>query len=285
MHILLTNDDGILAPGLAAMYRALTSLGPVTVAAPESVQSASAHAITVGTAMTVRRIHVHNEFHGWSIGGRPADCVKLAVHELADPKPDFVVSGMNDGANVSINVLYSGTVAAAAEGALLGLPAVAVSLQRGEESDFDRAAAIARRIIDVLLSHGAFPTLSEGGGKSSTNKARDVPFGPPPLERTGHPSGSLININIPAMRPGYPKGVRVATQAIQVMEDRYDRRDNPDGSRQYFLGGDFGEPTGGRETDLHALSEGYAVVTPLHVDLTDQSHLASLEAIPWPDLT
>jgi 5'-nucleotidase len=251
----LTNDDGILAPGLAAMYRALAPLGRVTVAAPDSAQSASAHAITVAAALAVQRIHVHNEFHGWSIGGRPADCVKLAVHELAEPpRPDLVVSGINDGANVSINVLYSGTVAAAAEGALLGFPAVAVSLQRGAESDFDRAASIARRIIDALLADGISP-------------------------------GSLVNVNIPALQPGCPKGVRVATQAVQVMEDHYERRDSPDGTRQYFLGGDFGEPAGDRETDLHALSKGYAVVTPLQVDLTDQSRLKSLEGVEWPDFS
>ncbi len=251
MHILLSNDDGILAPGLAAMYRALVHRGKVTVAAPDSVQSAMGHAITVGQEIEVRRVHVHNEFHGWRVAGRPADCVKLAACELVDDTPDLVVSGINDGANVSINVLYSGTVAAAAEGALLGFPAVAVSLERGREPDFARAAAIADRIIDVLLADGISP-------------------------------GHLININIPDLTSGRPKGVRVATQATQVMEDRYDRRDLPGDVRRYALHGDFADPAGARETDLHALHEGYVVVTPLHVDLTDQRRLPILDILEWP---
>lgn len=253
MRILLTNDDGILAPGLAAMYHALTDLGAVTVAAPDSAQSATAHGITVREAMNVRRIHVDNTFHGWSVGGRPADCVKLAVHELVEDKPDLVVSGINDGANVSINVLYSGTVAAAAEGALLGIPAVAVSLERGEETDFNRAAAIARRVLDVLLA-------------------------------TGIAAGTLVNVNIPALKPGRPRGVRVAEQALQMMEDRYSRREGPEGVRQYTLDGWMAKPVGDEETDLHALHEGFVAVTPLHIDLTDRARLATMRAITWPTI-
>jgi len=251
VHILLSNDDGILAPGIAAMHRALTDLGDVTVAAPDSVQSAMAHAITVRQAIHVRRLSVQHQFSGWSVGGRPADCVKLAVCELVETKPDLVVSGINDGANVSINVLYSGTVAAAAEGALLGIPAIAVSLERGGEADFDRAAMIARQIIDVLLNEGVGP-------------------------------GDLINVNIPALDRDRPKGVRVASQALQMMEDRYVRRDSPDGVRQYWLDGEFAEPVGEAETDLHALSEGYVVVTPLKIDLTDAHRLTLLGDLSWP---
>ena len=251
MHILLCNDDGILAPGLAAMYRALADLGTVTVAAPDSAQSATAHSITVRQAINVRRIHVQHAFSGWSVGGSPADCVKLAVHELVESRPDLVVSGINDGANVSANVLYSGTVAAAAEGTLLGLPAIAVSLQRGPETDFDRAASIARRIIDTLLADHLAP-------------------------------GRLVNVNIPSLRPGLPKGIRVAAQALQVMEERYERREGPEGVCQYLLDGEFPQPVDARETDLHALMDGYVVVTPLKVDLTDRARLDTLAALDWP---
>ena len=252
MHILLSNDDGIVAPGLAAMYRALQTLGTVTVAAPDSVQSASGHAITVGRPLRARWIHVHNEFYGWSVDGRPADCVKLAVRELVESKPDLVVAGINDGANVSINVLYSGTVAAAAEGALLGIPAIAVSLARGEETDFDRAAAVVRPVIDRLLAFGLA-------------------------------LGQLINVNVPTLSPGRPLGVRTAVQATQTMEDRYARREDPGGGCEYYLEGDFAEPAGEHETDLHALTAGHVVVTPLQVDLTDRTLLARLEEIDWPD--
>ncbi len=251
MHILLSNDDGILAPGLAAMHGALASLGNVTVAAPDSVQSAMAHAITVRQAIHVRRVSVQHQFSGWSVGGRPADCVKLAVCELTETRPDLVVSGINDGANVSINVLYSGTVAAAAEGALLGIPAIAVSLERGGDADFDRAATIARQVIDVLLDAGIA-------------------------------GGDLININIPALDRDRPKGIRVARQAIQMMVDRYEQRESPDGVRQYWLDGEFAEPVGDVETDLHALSEGYVVVTPLKIDLTDARRLTLFGDLSWP---
>ncbi len=250
MNILLSNDDGILAPGISAMYDGLEGLGHITVAAPDSVQSATAHGITVLQAINVQQIHVHDRFHGWSVGGRPADCVKIAVAELMDRKPDLVVSGINDGANVSINVLYSGTVAAAAEGALLGFPAVAVSMERSPEMHFAEAARIARRVIDRLLETGLKP-------------------------------GELVNVNIPSLKRGQPKGIRVATQALTGMVDHYIVTENPDGSRHYVLDGDFPEMEHGHETDLHALSEGYVVITPLHCDLTDIRRLDRMERIDW----
>ncbi len=250
MNILLSNDDGILAPGILAMYEVLADTGEVTVAAPDSVQSASAHGITILRAVNVQKVHVHDRFYGWSVGGRPADCVKIAVAELMEHRPDLVVSGINDGANVSINVLYSGTVAAAAEGALLGFPAVAISLERGPEMDFAEAARIARGVIDRLLA-------------------------------TGLKAGELVNINIPALHRGGPKGVRVATQALTGMVDRYIVTELADGSRQYVLDGGFAELEHGHETDLHALSEGYVVVTPLQCDLTDYKRLEQWERTDW----
>src|SRR5438270_13119490 len=128
MLILLTNDDGIQAPGIVAMYRELTRLGEVHVIAPETVQSATGHGITVATPMLTNRITVENTFTGIAVDGRPADCVKLAVAKLLPRQPDLVVSGINSGANTGINVIYSGTIAAAIEAAFLGLPAIATSL-------------------------------------------------------------------------------------------------------------------------------------------------------------
>jgi 5'/3'-nucleotidase len=254
MKFLLSNDDGILAPGLAAMYRALRTRGDVVVAAPDSVQSAMGHAITINKAVAVRRVHVNNDFHGFSISGRPADCVKLAVSQLLDDPPDVVVSGINDGANVGINVFYSGTVAAAAEGALLGFPAVAVSLERGPEMNFDRAAAIAIDVIQTLLVGSLSP-------------------------------GQLVSINIPELHDGLPKGVRVAVQAKHGMRDAYDVQDLGDGVRQYSLFGEYLPLEPGHETDLHALNEGYVVVTPLRIDMTDHQRLVQLESLDWPPMT
>lgn len=250
MHILLTNDDGILAPGLAAMHRQLTALGEVSVAAPDTVQSAAAHAITIDAPLTAARLHVHHEFYGWSIAGRPADCVKLAVAKLIQPRPDLVVSGINDGANVSINVLYSGTVAAAAEGAMLGIPAIAVSLERGPELDFDWAARIARGLIERAVARPLQP-------------------------------GQLLNINIPDLSHGRPKGVKVVGQSIRKMDEVYERRDGPGGSTQYYLEGYFGDLNDEAETDLKAIVGGYVSVTPLHVDLTAREQLDDVANRDW----
>lgn len=245
MHILLSNDDGILAPGLAALRTELAGLGEVSVVAPDSPQSAAAHGITVSGPVAVRRVHVQDEFFGYAVQGRPADCVKLGVAQLLESPPDLVVSGINDGANVSINVLYSGTVAAAAEGALLGFPAVAVSLQLGVERDFRLAAQVAMGIIRSLLAQGIGP-------------------------------GDLININVPDLTPGPPRGVRVVPQATRMMEDNFVRYGAPDGRDYYWLkGGEFkhADPT---NSDLDALQERYVAVTPLHFDLTQYNMMDRL---------
>src|SRR6476661_1201807 len=159
MLILLTNDDGIRAPGLLAIYRELTSLGEVHVVAPETVQSATGHGITLSTPLLTSRVTVEGLFTGTAVDGRPADCVKLAVAKILPRAPDLVVSGMNMGANVGINVIYSGTVAAAIEAAFLGLPAVAVSLYLRNEipADYPRTAALARQTISQILAAGLGP--------------------------------------------------------------------------------------------------------------------------------
>src|ERR1051325_7199892 len=145
MLILLTNGDGIQAPGIVAMYRELVALGEVQVVAPETVQSATGHGITISTPLLTNRVTVQDVFTGTAVDGRPADCVKLAIDQILPRRPDLVVSGMNSGVNVGINVIYSGTVAAAIEAAFLGLPSIAVSLHlNGErEPDYDSAARIA----------------------------------------------------------------------------------------------------------------------------------------------
>ena len=157
MHLLLTNDDGILAPGLEALYRAVTDLGHVDVVAPDDSQSGVGHAISVLKPLLVRRLHVNNLFHGWSVAGRPADCVKLAMNDLLAERPDLVLSGINAGANTGINVLYSGTIAGAVEAALFGVPAIAFSLELSDELDFAMAGRVARRILDAILAAQPVP--------------------------------------------------------------------------------------------------------------------------------
>ncbi len=245
MRILLTNDDGVLAPGLLAMYRTLRELGRVSVVAPDSAQSAVAHAITVQAPLVMRRVHVQDELFGYAVDGRPADCVKLALRELLDEQPDLVISGINDGANVGINVLYSGTVAAAAEGAFFGVPSIAVSLEHGRELDFERAAGVAYRVIDRVLDRGLAP-------------------------------GQLINLNIPALGKERPRGLKVVPQSTQAMEDRYERQARPDGGDCYWLQGDFADPAGQVDTDLHAIRDGYVAITPLHFDMTHAEQLEQM---------
>jgi len=263
MRILLTNDDGVGAAGLIAMYRELASLGEVTVVAPASCQSAVSHAITIPAPVTVSRVRVDGLFDGYSVDGRPADCVKIALHALLESRPDLIVSGINDGANVSINVLYSGTVAGAAEGALAGIPAVAVSLERdatgspcGTPDRFERAAAIARSLIQRLLEQdGAF--VSNG---------RPAP---------------LLNVNIPALRPGVPKGVRVVRQSTQLMLDSYAREELADGRWSFRLEGRFADHNEEPATDLGSLRAGYVAITPLTLDRTHDGLLRRLAGVDF----
>ena len=247
MRILLTNDDGILAPGLVALYRELTALGQVTIVAPTTPQSAVGHAISVSQPLFMQEILVTEGIRGHSVDGRPADCVKVAVLELmkSDP-PDLVVSGINHGENVGINVLYSGTVAAAVEGAFYGIPAVAFSLAFAEQMDFQAAARLARGILAQVTS---------------------------PARRTG----LLLSVNFPDLSQGPPKGLRVCRMSIRPTEESLIRRLDPRGRPYYWMSGGF-VPTGQPHPDCDqvALADGYATVTPLKFDLTDSPRLADL---------
>ena len=245
MLILLTNDDGIRAPGLVAMYRELAKVHDVDVIAPETVQSATGHGITMATPLLTSRVRVEDAFEGVAVDGRPADCVKLAIDKLCPRRPDLVVSGMNSGTNVGINVIYSGTVAAAIEAAFLGLPAIAVSLylRNDVETNYGRAALYAMRTIDQILRMGLGP-------------------------------GQVATINIPALRPDQePAGVRFVRQCTRPWADTYERRQDPKG-RDYFWNTSvfrLGETE--RDTDVAALRDGFITVTPLQFDLTDHGTL------------
>jgi 5'-nucleotidase len=245
MLILLTNDDGIYAPGIAAMYRELIRLGEVIVVAPESVQSASGHGITITTPLLTSKVTIENGFSGIAVDGRPADCVKLAVNQLLGRQPDLVVSGLNAGANVGINVVYSGTVAAAIEAAFLGLPAIAVSLflKKDVPTDFAPAAHIGRQTIESILARGL-------------------------------PGGQVLNINVPALSAGeQPAGVRIVRQCTRAWVDTYERRQDPRGRDYYWNSSIFTLGDTDDDTDVAALRENFVTVTPLQFDLTDQSLL------------
>ena len=257
MRILLSNDDGILAPGLAALHGAMCDLGEATVVAPSSPQSAAGHSITLKTPLVVHRVQVNDSpspFWGNSVDGRPADCVRLAVRKLLAQWPDLVLSGINAGANVGVNVFYSGTVAAAAEAAMLGIPAVAFSAgyeQSAEEIDYVRAGAISRWVLDRLLAEG--------------------------LHR-----GDLINVNIPSPRAGWPLGVRVVPQSTAELDDIYHQAVDSMGRDSYRLGDGYTFAQHLENTDVACLADGYVTITPLHVDMTLYSRMNRLAEIDWP---
>lgn len=251
MRILITNDDGILAPGIEALYQAVKDLGEVHVVAPATPQSAVGHAITLRTPIQVHHVHVNNVFHGWSVDGRPADCVKLAIREILTEKPDFVLSGINAGANTGINTLYSGTVAGAAEGALFDIPSMAFSLELSDELDFPLAGKIARRVFQSFLS--ALP-----------------------------PGGTCLSVNIPSLDQGMPRGIRCCRQSIDTIEETYNKQVDAHDQRVYWLSERLPEmPDTAEDTDIAAVRDRYVAVTPLRFDLTDTTRLAEIARWTW----
>lgn len=252
MRILLTNDDGIDAIGLKVLYRSLQSLGDIQVIAPADVQSATGHAITFHRPVqaekrTVRDAQGRELFTGYAVHGRPADCVKLAVHHLLDDpsRVDLVVSGMNAGANVGVNVFYSGTVGAAREGAIWGLPSLAVSLHIGkmERTEFDRAADLARQVIDRVLAE---PMAAH----------------------------SLVNINLPVTEPGRScRGIKVAPICTSRIIEQYEPLELQ--GRCHYQAApifDFHQRIPGSDVDV--LFDGYVAVTPMSFDATCHGSLA-----------
>lgn len=239
--ILLTNDDGIRAPGIAAMYRQIKNMGEVHVIAPETVQSATGHGITLDVPLLTSKVKVEGLFDGISVHGRPADCVKVAVDQLLPRKPDLVISGMNAGANAGIAVLYSGTVAAAIEAAFLGLPSIAVSMhfEPKKEPAFDWCAQMAMEAIDRVLKAGLGPH-------------------------------QVANINVPALDPGVrPRGTKLVRQCTVPWIDSYEKRTDPRGREYFWNLSYFSFGTSEDETDMAALRDGYLTITPLQFDLTN----------------
>lgn len=251
MRILLTNDDGIYAPGLLALYRELSQFDDVSVVAPAGVQSGGSHAITIRHPVLWSTVTVGDILRGTSVEGTPADCVKLAIHSLLPQKPDLVVSGINAGLNTGIHVLYSGTVAAAVEGAIHGCPAVAVSFELYRDMNFAQAARVAGAIMNRI-------------------------------QQIGYRPGTVYNINIPELRPGYPRGVRVVPQSTARMDERIEHRNDPNGREYYWLTGDFKSIGDEGDTDRRAISEGFVTVTPLHFNLTETGLLCAMRDWTWP---
>lgn len=242
MRILLTNDDGIYAPGLAALEAELRELGDVTVIAPQVEQSGVSHTITFLQPLIVQEVHRDGKMYGRAVSGSPADCVRLAMLELCKPAPDLVISGLNGGSNTGINVLYSGTVAAAIEGAFFNVTSIACSFDVEGTPDFLRAARYAARTVKELLARGI-------------------------------PTGSLWNVNVPRTGLGEPRGVRFVPMGLERDRDTVERRTDPRG-RNYFWSGLLSVNENHLpDSDVVALGEGFITVTPLQFDLTHRAHL------------
>jgi 5'-nucleotidase len=253
MLILLTNDDGITAPGIVALYRELTRLGEVHVVAPETVQSATGHGITLTTPLLTQKMTVEDTYTGIAVDGRPADCVKLAVAQLLPRQPDLVVSGMNAGANTGINVIYSGTVAAAIEAAFLGLPSIAVSLYLRSDvpTNFAKSAKIGADVVEQIWKAGIKP-------------------------------GQIVSVNIPALQQDeQPTGVRVVRQCTRPWADTYEKRTDPRGRAYFWNSSVFTLGDTEDDTDVAALRDKYVTITPLQFDLTHHLMMREWKEREW----
>ncbi len=254
MNILLTNDDGIYADGLVALYQSLQAKGhKVVVVAPHTQQSAVGHAITVSDPLKVSYIEMEGRISGYAVQGTPADCVKIAVNALLEKQPDMVLSGINHGANTGHHIIYSGTVSAATEATMFGIPSIAVSLDvsglDGHQHDFRYAAWFATTLCEAVRQHGNLPV------------------------------GTLLNVNVPGIEPDHIKGVKIGKQARFQHTDVYEKRVDPRNRVYYWLKDEevvvIDPPD--IATDYRLLKEGYIVITPIHYDLTDYPMLKRLQ--------
>jgi 5'-nucleotidase len=250
MHILVTNDDGVTAPGLLALAQEMRKLGKVTVFAPDRNWSASGHVKTMDRPLRVREVILADGSSAFSSDGAPSDCVALPLLGLIEEKIDIVVSGINPNANVGHDVTYSGTVTAAMEAVIDGIPGVAVSLDSPENHkgklDFSTAASVARRVVGQVIAEGL-------------------------------PKGVVLNVNVPYLKEDELKGFMVTRQGLRVYRDELDRRLDPRGRPYYWIGGQA--PTGVDEpgTDFGALQAGYVSITPLQLDLTHHKMMDELK--------
>ncbi len=247
MNILVTNDDGIDSPGIFALVQALKEIGTVQVVAPDRQQSAVGHALTVSTPLRMTPFHRDNVFFGTAVDGTPADCVKLALSRIITEPVDLVVSGINFGYNTAINVLYSGTVSAATEGMLLGIPSMAVSLG---SFNWETDCRVAAQTAAYLASR---------------------------YHELNVPSGTILNVNIPAIPESQIKGLKVTQQGHGEWIDKYEKRFDPMGREYYWIKGEYRNIDGNSLSDDVAVEEGFIAVTPIAFKLTDYATLELLQ--------
>ena len=248
--ILITNDDSIVAPGIRALIEVMKELGDVVVVAPDSPQSAMGHAITINNTLKLEKVHLDKELEQeYSCSGTPVDCVKIAVNEILKRKPDLCVSGINHGSNSSINVIYSGTMSAAVEAGIEGIPAIGFSLlDYSWDADFEQIKSHVKLISSEVLKNGL-------------------------------PEGVILNVNFPKLSKEEIKGTKICRQAKAMWQEEFDKRTNPQGKEYYWLTGKFVNLDKGTDTDEWALENGYISIVPVQFDLT--AHHAMQQLNSW----
>ncbi len=246
--ILICNDDGIDAPGIYALANAIKQIADVTVVAPDKQQSAVGHAITVNQPIRVSKFNKNGEFFGYAVNGTPADCIKLAVRSLlVKSKPDMVISGINHGTNTAVSVIYSGTVSAATEGTILGIPSIAMSLTSYyENADFSFAAKFAAKLALVV-------------------------------QEKGLPKGTLLNVNVPAVSEKEICGVKITKQGKSIWNDEFESRRDPSNKEYFWLKGELIELDEDSDFDQRAILENKVSITPIQYDLTDYKMLDEMK--------
>ena len=237
--ILVTNDDGVTAPGIRNLVEAVKDLGKIVVVAPDKPQSGMGHAITIGQPLRLQKVESFGDVDVWSCSGTPVDCVKLAVDKVLQGKPDICLSGINHGANHSINVIYSGTMSAAMEAAIESIPSIGFSLlDHSIDADFTGARKYANLIVKDMLKRKMDKHL-------------------------------LLNVNVPAIDANFIKGAKLCRQAYAKYQENFLERDDPNGRKYFWLTGEFVNFDKGKDTDVWALKNNYVSVVPVQFDLTD----------------
>lgn len=245
--IFITNDDGISAVGIRSLILAAEEFGEIVIIAPDKPQSGMGHAITLTNPLRLENSDLHGSHVAFSCSGTPVDCVKLGIYEIMHRKPDIVLSGINHGENTSTNVLYSGTMSAAMEGAMENIPSIGFSLKDfNPNADFSASMIIAKKLIKTVLDKGLKDHI-------------------------------CLNVNIPKGKIDEIKGIKICKQAHAFWEDRFDKREDQFGRPYYWLTGDFECQSTDQDTDLHAMNNGYVSVVPTQFDLTAYSALNELK--------
>ncbi len=244
--ILITNDDSINAKGINALVEAMKAIGNILVVAPDKPQSGTGHAITIHDPLRLKPSKVFGDLDAYTCSGTPVDCVKLAIYEVLKKRPDLLVSGINHGSNAGTNVLYSGTMSAAVEGAIEGIPAIGFSLlDHSMQADFEASTQYAKQVAELVLK----------------NKLQ---------------SGVCLNVNIPKGKPADLKGIKICRQGRAFWEDSFDKRQDPFGGSYFWLTGEFIETDKGEDTDMWALENKYVSVVPTQFDMTAHHLISNL---------